>query len=449
MNGEHANTADTPPPAPAADVHLSPHPAEWAPRVPDNRARRCRDQLGLTTDRQIVLSGHQAGFWHPGILAKRLAAQACAAQHNAEPVWLVVDQDDNDPALIRAPGRDNSGRLTEQTRDLDPGGHPPGTPTACRPSITPAQTPAHTDTPIAQALARCSDESTLARQFARAAETLAAELTDTPPVTLIYCTDLARTDCFNDLLDRIAADPRQAVETYNDAAASVPDAGLRPLTARPDADRYELPLWRIRPGEPRVPVYSTSLARTPRDQLAPRALLMTLACRRTLADLFIHGIGGGAYDLAAERWAHDWLGEDLCPMTVATASLTLDLGVEPVSEHDLARARWRAHHARHDPAEIGDHDTAARKHRLLESIRDSDDPSEPFARMHDLLAEYRAEHADRLDALDIEAERLAAHLDQGRLAADRTWPFPLHEPARLRALSDEIDRLFETARDSR
>jgi len=62
--------------------------------------------------------------------------------------------------------------------------------------------------------------------------------------------------------------------------------------------------------------------------------------------------------------------------------------------------------------------------------------------MHELLAEYRAAHASELDALDAEAERLAARLDQGRLAADRTWPFPLHEPERLRELRDEIDRRF-------
>ena len=37
-------------------------------------ARAFREQLGLPTDRPIVMSGHQAQIWHPGILSKYLAA---------------------------------------------------------------------------------------------------------------------------------------------------------------------------------------------------------------------------------------------------------------------------------------------------------------------------------------------------------------------------------------
>lgn len=451
MHGEQHNPAGAHPGAP--QVHISPHPAEWKPRVPDNKARRCRDQLGLPTDRQIVLSGHQAGFWHPGILAKRLSAQACAAAHQAEPVWLVVDQDDNDPAAIRRPDVGAHDRLVERTVDLDADTHAPGTPTASRPPLAPRNSgDAPIDAPaeaMIRAMDRCSGETSLARQAAGAAELLAAELTQTPPVRLVYCTDLVCTDAFGDLLDHLAAYPRAAVESYNAAAAEVPGAQVRPLTSRPDAGRYELPLWRLRDGEPRVPVYSTSLPRIPRDQLAPRALLMTLLCRRVIADLFIHGTGGGAYDLATERWAREWLGEDLAPMTVATASLTLDLGVEPITEADLAEARWRAHHARHDPRELGDLDAADAKDRLLRRVRTEADPSEPFAEMHELLADYRARHADRLAALDAEAHRLAEGMAQGRLAADRTWPFPLHEPARLRELRGEIDHRFGLDRLSR
>ena len=39
-----------------------------------------RDALGIAPLRPVIMTGHQAGFWHCGILAKTLAASACAAR---------------------------------------------------------------------------------------------------------------------------------------------------------------------------------------------------------------------------------------------------------------------------------------------------------------------------------------------------------------------------------
>ncbi|MEC9372360.1 MAG: hypothetical protein VYC34_00885, partial [Planctomycetota bacterium] len=53
-------------------ITIEPAPARWtAPRPADDaESTRFREQLGLPTGRPIVLTGHQAEFWHPGVLAK-------------------------------------------------------------------------------------------------------------------------------------------------------------------------------------------------------------------------------------------------------------------------------------------------------------------------------------------------------------------------------------------
>src|SRR5262245_63399468 len=66
-----------------------------------------RRELGLP-DGLIVLAGHEAEFWHPGVLAKHMAIVAAAAAMRrggtaATPVWLTVDHDTHEPWRIAYP----------------------------------------------------------------------------------------------------------------------------------------------------------------------------------------------------------------------------------------------------------------------------------------------------------------------------------------------------------
>ena len=51
-----------------------------------------RASLQLPTDKPIVIVGHQPTFFHPGILAKFIAANRLAKQIDGVLVFLVVDQ---------------------------------------------------------------------------------------------------------------------------------------------------------------------------------------------------------------------------------------------------------------------------------------------------------------------------------------------------------------------
>jgi hypothetical protein len=58
--------------------------------------------------------------------------------------------------------------------------------------------------------------------------------------------------------------------------------------------------------------------------IRPRALMTTMYLRCFVADLFIHGIGGGAYDELTDTIIKRWLGVDAPAYMVSTASLHLD-----------------------------------------------------------------------------------------------------------------------------
>ena len=64
----------------------------------------------IETRGPVFFRGHQAAFWHPGILAKLFAANAAArAVRRKVTRWIVVDQDDNDPWRVRYPVRKADG----------------------------------------------------------------------------------------------------------------------------------------------------------------------------------------------------------------------------------------------------------------------------------------------------------------------------------------------------
>lgn len=443
------------------DVILKPDPADWRRALErarsDDAAREVRASLGLPTDRPIVMTGHQAEIWHPGILAKFLAAEVVADTTGAAAAWLVVDQDAGEPGLMRYPTRrragEREGRLEAAQITCPPSQRVPGeTPTGSMPTLGSPEAFPDELAPTIEALAACADASDAAGQVTGALTDLMRTRVGIEPRPWLRATALSRTGLFARWLDRMRSDPAGCVESYNAAAERTPGAGIRPLIARPSADRYELPLWRVRPGEPRTPVYSVMLDDIPIAELAPRAILMTALVRRAACDLFIHGTGGGAYDGVADRWISDWLGETLSPMVVASATCTLDLGVEDVSDDDVARAAWRAHAARHNPGLIGDDEAARRKRAMLEKVESAraagEDPTPHYRAMHAALAEARDRHGQDLAAIDREVERLRGQRADAEISAVRTWPFTLYPDATLAELREKIRAAFEMARSS-
>lgn len=458
-------------PAPES-LTIDPAPERWLdtlrtrPALTDAQLA-FRRELGLPTNTRIVMTGHQAEFWHVGILAKYFAADAAARAAAttgtpASTAWLIVDHDANEPGHIRVPvlrrdDRAGIDHLAELALHLGVG-HAHGLSACQMPALAPTDAELarvqaeRSPTPeIAVGLDRMvallrqhANASNAAEQHARVLRDLLASFDLHAPV--LHATSLSRTVLFRDLIARMVRDPEACVHAYNAAVAAVPQAGLTPLLADIVQDRFELPLWRLAPRQPRARVYVEDLSAIPPDELAPRALFMTALLRHAGCDLFIHGLGGGIYDHATELWFCAWLPDAmLAPTAVVTATRYLPFPPMPAAE-PLATALWRLHHARHDPALLGDPTAAERKGELVHQIAAakaaSKDPKPLYRAMLSLLERARDEHADGLQAVAAAADRSRALANEQSLRRDRTWPFPLHGEVALRALQHEINTAF-------
>jgi hypothetical protein len=459
-------------PAPAnASPVVRPGIDSWATLLNSRAAlsteqRTAREQLGLPTDRPIVMTGHQAEFWHLGVLAKYLAASAFSLASKAHASWLVVDQDANEPWRISYPTVD-AGAIAkrEWTIALTGAGRTgfaADTPTGCLPPLAiadgsslPTIAGPRTDAlaVIATSLRAAANEPSAAHQITAATRALLQPII-TPDSTL-FASSLAKTDLFNTWLDAIARDPRACVAAYNAATQRHPGAHVRPLELT-DA-RVELPLWRLRFGAPRRRVFAHELAAIPRHELAPRALLMTALLRAACCDLFIHGLGGEKYEAVTDDWIQNWASAwtpqtRLAPMAVVSATRYLDFtstpGLAPdalriPTPDDIARHLWLAHHAAHDPATLGQSALANQKRQLHTTIaatpRHASQRRDLYTQL--LTAERAAIEANpsRLAELRAAAATARARRREADIVFNRTWAFPLHPADTITALA----RAFE------
>lgn len=416
----------------------------------DTHAQPFRSQLGLGTGRPIVMTGHQLVAWHPGILAKYLAAHSFAHHQGAQVAWIGVDQDSELADDIRYPVSDPQGGLRVETVRLRPPAttdiaaaslsavrpEPPRTPAGLLPSV---QSGIES---IVTAWTRHADEPTAARQASRALSNLLAPYG--PPSLALLATSLSSTSLFAHVIDRMRSDARRCAELYNAAVAANPAAHVGAL--RLDATAIELPLWALAPNQPRRRVLASDLENLKGATLAPRALLMTGLLRWAACDLFIHGKGGAIYDTITERWLGEWLGITLAPTVMISADLHLPLQPPGVTLRAAADAHWRAHRADHDPAIIGDAATATAKRTLVEKIAQrraaGERPLDDYRKMHAVLADYRTRHAGTLTELKLSAKRLSAAVATREIATDRTWAFPLYPAEALADLRSAIESSF-------
>jgi len=440
-------------------------PAEqWAARLLDHARKQPRPdaadfrrELGLATDRPVVMSGHQATIWHAGILAKALAAEAVADATRSQSVWIVVDQDTEVAAELRHPFRraDNSWDVATIRLRSDAGG-PPHDNAACTlparrpPDVSPrlpGGVPESVGAGVArvlQALARHTDASNAAHQAALATRDLISDVM--PPPRMVFASALASTSLFRSMVDQMAREPERAVLAYNRAVARRPHAGIAPLKFDDVQAVYELPLWGIEPGRARRRIYAHDIGAIDPTSLAPRALLMTGILRWAGCDLFVHGLGGGQYDPITEEWLGEWLGASLAPAVVASADLRLPIQTRTASIEELARARWRLHRARHDPGLLGEPDSAAQKAALVRRIasrREADErPLEDYRALHRLLDEVRSRRTEELAMFAEDVRRIELALADAAVAQDRSWSFPLHDPRALAGLRRAIRDAF-------
>lgn len=420
--------------------------------------------------RAVVGTGHQAWLWHPGILAKDIAAVLFARRHDADAFHLVVDHDPVEAFRLDLPLRDG-GRLSAVSLTICP----------VNPDLPPCSQPALPRTRLEQglreikvrfgrriacgldvlesALSGAEVAPTLGEQMVTLTAALMRPYVGTIPMRL--SSHIGSEERFLSLVDHMLRDARACVGHYNRATMTHPEARVAPLIDM--IDRVELPLWAMAAGEPRRRVFADFSDRVPlltlengdvvtpgggSYALAPRALLMTAYLRSGVCDLFIHGKGGGHYDRITEQWWRAWQGVDLSPMAVVSADVRMSWDVAVAGRGEVDRATWRLHHLPHNVdralnGEMSGADSAvvARKREVLALLASGTDPARRaglFKELHAINHGLAASHAALLNDAERELDQAMAGVANRAVAQRRDWCLALYPQTMLRDLQARI-----------
>ena len=402
--------------------------------------------------RGTLLCGHQPGFHHPGILAKRVLQNACASSEGIDSSWMLVDQDVGDPGAIRYPDLNARGELIEGTWQAVThlNDHPTGTTEWTGALTEPPRVSKAMPGSVEKGLQdihralRDAKGDTLAERFHNAQEQLLQtrlpDLVGPTPETL-RATTILETDAGRRFVTSVLESPVACALAWNDAGRLVPGAARALKIDRATPHRTEVPCWTLDDAGRRIPATVEDLQRH-RDGtgvIHPRAFLMTAVIRSTSTLPMIHGTGGERYELVTDRWCAEFLGVELPPIRVCTADLRLPLEA-PGAELDEVDPQEAIRRLEHDP--WPDKTT---KIDLADAIRlaprRSPERRRLFNEMQTMLRAERNRLAPRLDALREDARLRSLHLGQRRVARDRSWPWPLYEDQALRGLEAESSPL--------
>lgn len=471
-------------------VTIEPPPAAWRDLPPRSRAEATflgrsakhwqtltRTELLGGDPHRVIATGHQPGFFHPGVLAKYLALDAAGAALSADAlVEVVVDQDVGDLRSIRVPVIDSEEVLTAASLpwSLWPG-EEPQSPTGRQPPLLVDphawRLAAGDRFALPQVEPRCRAMGRalglLARSESRAEQTaLAAALLREvdfanhslprlgtraaggacPPRYMVTASSLPTTSLWRAIIDRMREEPQAACESYNAAVAAQPAAGVAPLETR-GSGGCEVPCWLITDDGLRHRAFEHDLRR-PDALLWPRALLMTGLVRLALCDLFIHGTSGFEYDRITERWFDRWLDAPLAPRTMTTATMTLDFEHRPEAVGDLAHARWMMHHLPFNVHRfISDPEAKAQHEAIVNEIESLPRRSAlrlaAFERLRTFQRDLLSRHPQLIDEARRRLRVAQRRMDESTVIGDRTWAFPLHDPESLAALAERVRDLFK------
>jgi hypothetical protein len=176
-------------------------------------------------------------------------------------------------------------------------------------------------------------------------------------------------------------------------------------------------------------------------KVRPRALATTLFARVFLADLFVHGIGGGIYDELTDELMRRLFGIEPPSFLILSGTRRLPLPVYPVSEDDR---RWLARQVRDIYYNPQRHLSQEEKQRLADVLRERQEwvQQQPdsraghrlrFQTIRKLNEGLRASLGDRMRQMDLELEQMDRELAANALLQRRDYSFCLYPEETLRS----------------
>jgi hypothetical protein len=168
-----------------------------------------------------------------------------------------------------------------------------------------------------------------------------------------------------------------------------------------------------------------------------RALTNTLFARLFLADLFVHGIGGGKYDELTDEIIRRFYGIEPPHYLVLTATRLLPLPTAPVSDTDcrrLSRELRDVHYnpQRHLPDDSARELAAEKAAWIKRQPRDKHERRERFEKLRELTEQLREPLRRREDELRIELANCRKQLETNSVLRRRDYAFVLYPEGLLR-----------------
>ena len=450
----------------------------------------------------VIVTGHQAEFFHAGVFAKNIATFQLAQRLGGTPVFITVDSDLPKGNGLAIPEITPGGLRTVHVELPELNLHKP---MECQARaarkhwldffVRLASTYEHYDQSALRTYADAwleagADDIDVCAAVERGTAAVETAL-GLPGLRRITISRLCATPAFRAFALHFALHAGRLAEAYNAAQRSYRRRHHVRTANRPVpplhviGERVELPFWVFRCAGPRERLFVESLqgalrffaGRTEIGTIAagdatnaeqmneplpfeangwalrPRALTLSAFARLFLADVFIHGIGGAKYDEATDEYVRSFLGAEPPPIACVTATLHLPLPRTNVSARDVAEARRQVRDVRFNPDRYVRNPTDVLLDRREALIERSNHLRERHPRDH---AERRVVFNDirrvneELLALDpwreAELERQLTALrwqhEQELIARGREYFFALHLRSTLEQLVTQLGQRF-------
>lgn len=452
-------------------------------------------------ERPIIVTGHQPQFYHPGVWVKAFAVAAEARRQGAVGVNVVVDHDAGELAA-EIPWRTTEGAVrlgyTKEYLVSPVGGRPLETlpvPSADEVEAFLQRIEEHVQTlhwpegiervrAFADALRAAAQSATTAAELGWMTRRLYEKAFGEELVPDVPVSRISQTPEFLRFFVHWAYNAEAMRTAYNEALADYRREHRVRSQANPFPDLLvypgqgvELPFWGLTPEGVRRKLYALKtpdgvvlshlegeFARIPLEgdaavealiaagvQVRPRAVPLTVFHRLFVADLFVHGTGGGQYDQVTDRFIEAVFGVSAPTYAVVSGTVHLPLGELPVQPGAIAALRRKLRDLRFNPQRFSweidelSEELALllrRKEELIDEIqraqpRRGGRSSVPSAKrvltreiehvneaLYKALAPVEQKARQQLAALEAQAA-------VGAIATRRTYPFFLYDPASM------------------
>jgi hypothetical protein len=435
----------------------------------------------------VVMAGHQPELFHPGVWVKNFAICGLARRHHLTPINLVVDNDTLKSTTIHVPAHDDAGVHYAAVPYDRWSGEAPWERRGVADPVLFASFPQRVGdalrgwnyqpllSPFWSAVLRLLREhpvigdcfAAARRQLERAwnchnLEVPVSAVCVTPSFALFACHLLAELPRFHATYNEVVAAYRRA-NKIRSPGRPVPDLGA-------DGDWLETPFWGSHPSRPRrgrlfarltpagieMRVGEQRWPLLPRPDFDPdeatrgwrrmqsdgfsvrsRALTNTLFARLFLADLFVHGIGGGKYDELTDEIIRRFYGVEPPDYLVLSATRLLPLPAAPASDMDCRRLAHELRDVHYNPQrhlpDDASRDLIAEKAAwIARQPRDKHERRERFEKLRELTERLREPLLRREDELRDELAACRTQLAANAVLLRRDYSFVLYPEEILR-----------------